>query len=238
MCDFVKVNDNNPRAVKSGNVYSWLGVPYAEPPINQYRFKSPVEVHPRSDPIDATKWPNSCVPLLDTSSQYPVPIFNGYKMWSEPTNTSEYSEDCLYLNIWLPAEAYLKTNVFNYNLEPTKSPIMVFFHGGGTIRGATSIDIYNPATFVAATNTIVITVNYRLGLFGNFYLDGEFPGNQALLDQNEALRWVRNNADAMGGDPNRITIYGHSSGAAHVGYHLFFKGFFKLFSILTLNNSQ
>jgi carboxylesterase type B len=222
------VNDNNPRISKSGNVYSFLGVPYAEPPINQYRFKAPVEVRPRAEPIQATKWPNSCVPLSDTSKAHSTQLFSGYAMWTVPSQVSQFSEDCLYLNIWLPAEAYLKTNVFNYNLEPTKSSIMVFFHGGGAKQGSTVMDIYNPQTFVAATNTIVITVNYRLGVFGNFYLEDEFPGNQALLDQNEALRWIRNNADAMGGDPSRITIFGHSSGASHVGYHLLFKGHFIL----------
>lgn len=220
LCDFVKVNDNNPRVTRDGNVYSFLGVPYAEPPINQYRFKAPVEVRQRQEPIDATRWPNSCMQNSYKSDS----LFTGYSMWTVPESVSQLSEDCLYLNIWLPAEAFLKNTVFNYNLEPTKSPIMVFFHGGGSVQGSTSVDIYNPATFVAATNTIVITVNYRLGVFGGLYLEDEFPGNQALLDQNEALRWVRNNAEAMGGDASRITIVGQSSGAAHVGYHLLFKG--------------
>lgn len=227
MCDFVKVNDNNPRLVRGGNVYSFLGVPYAEPPINQYRFKAPVEVRQRAEPIDATRWPNSCMPLSKPSSGNSTtarPLFSGYAMWTVPTTVSHFSEDCLYLNIFLPADAYLKTNAFNYNLEPTKSPIMVFFHGGGSVRGSTAMDIYNPTTFVAATNTIVVTVNYRLGVFGSLYLEGEFPGNQALLDQNEALRWIRNNAEALGGDASRITIFGHSSGASQVGYHLLIKG--------------
>lgn len=219
LCDFIKVNDNNPRITRNGNVYSFLGVPYAEPPINQFRFKAPVEVKQRAEPIQATRWSNSCMQPKHSSS-----LFSGYQMWLTNETASEFSEDCLYLNIWLPAEAYLKTSVFNYNLEPTKAPIMVFFHGGSSTQGSTSMDVYNPQTFVAATNTIVVTVNYRLGIYGNLYLEGEFPGNQAILDQNEALRWIRNNAEAMGGDATRITIVGHSSGAGHVGYHLFFKG--------------
>lgn len=218
-CEFVNVNDNNPRS-KSGNIYSWLGVPYAEPPLNEYRFKRPLEVQKRSEPIDATKWPNAC--MQSSSSSLNKRLFTGYQMWQIATDVTPLSEDCLYLNIWLPAEAYLKVNIYSQSntLEPPKLPILVFFHGGGSTEGSTSMDVYNPVTFAAATNTIVISIQYRLGIYGNLYLENEFPGNQALLDQNEALRWIRNNAEAMGGDVNRITIGGFSAGAAMVGYHL------------------
>jgi carboxylesterase type B len=235
-CEFVEVNDNNPRASKSGNVYSWLAVPYAEPPINQYRFKAPIEVRQRPEPIEAKNWPNSCVQLERKNSEaadgLKSTLFSGYEMWRVTSESVPISEDCLYLNIWLPAEAYLKINLHSqsHNLEPIKPAIMVFFHGGGSVRGSTSLDVYNPAAFVAATNTIVVTVNYRLGIFGNLYLENEFPGNQALMDQNEALRWVRNNADVLGGDPNRVTIAGFSTGAAQVGYHLLFKQSWQLFN--------
>jgi carboxylesterase type B len=230
-CDFVHVNDNNPRDVKSGNVYSWLGVPYAEPPIAENRFKAPVRVQARQEPIDASKWASSCIQFPPVEEDSTVKKFAGFAMWEPTKSTSSklYSEDCLYLNIWTPAEGYLKLNVRQPSQPPSKLPILVFFHGGGTTRGSAAIDTLNPATFVAATNTIVITVNYRLGIYGFLYLEGYFPGNQAILDQNEALQWIHANADKFGGDVNRITLVGSNAGSILASYHLFYRNSWPLF---------
>lgn len=230
-CDFVHVDDNTEKDM-SGNVYSWLAVPYAEPPVGTHRFKAPIPIRYRQyETIDATKWPSSCVQLNlndDNEFEGTSEDFPGFAMWRTARKHATYSEDCLYLNIWAPAQAYHKM-IPRPGQSHQKTPIMVFFHGGSTVRGTTAIDVLNPAVFVAATNTIVITVNYRLGIYGSFYLDHYFPGNQAVLDQHEALKWIHANADKFGGDKDRITIVGTNSGAAFVGYHLFYQDSFSLF---------
>ena len=243
-CDFVHVSDNNPRELKSGNVYSWLSVPYAEPPIRELRFKAPVQIRPRHEPIDATRLPNSCIQMnqepphsnSNSESTAAENTFPGFEMWQ--TSKSRSSEDCLYLNIWAPAEAYLKINMRNPSKPAPKLPIMVFFHGGGTTGGSAALDVYNPATFVAATSTVFITVNYRLGLFGFFYLEHYFPGNQAILDQTEALKWIRENAEKFGGDVNRVTLVGASAGAALTGYHLLHEASWSLFRNVILQSGS
>lgn len=235
-CEFVQINDNDSNEDRSTNVYSWLSVPYAEPPVGRLRFKAPVEVKTKSEIIDATKWPNSCMQLdkYESQTNSGQNVFEGFSMWYIDSNHSQTSEDCLYLNIFVPVDAYIKTPINSHR----KHAILVYFHGGGSVTGSTVLDIYNPSTFVAATDTIVITVNYRLGLFGFFYLENEFPGNQALLDQNEALRWIRNNAEKFGGDPNRVTIIGQSAGSALGGLHLFYKDSWPYFRNMLLQSGS
>jgi carboxylesterase type B len=235
VCEFISINDNNPKDFKSGNVYYWLGVPYAEPPHRENRFKPPQPLQRRSELIDAKKYPNSCIQFLDVDlkhdrDQYDQESLNeynqkftGFSMWQQSPIHSKYSEDCLYLNVYIPAEAYLKINVRNPNLPARKLPIMVFFHGGATRTGSSNLDVYNPVGLVTAMNVIVITVNYRLGVFGFFYLEKYFGGNQGILDQHEALKWIKTNSDRFGGDSERITLVGHSAGAALTGYHLFYE---------------
>lgn len=157
-------------------------------------------------------------------------------MWTPMENATLFSEDCLYLNIFIPAEAYLNINmdVFsipNHDLHnsPKRVPIIVFFHGGSSVRGSSSLSIYDPSAFVALSNCIVITVNYRLGPFGSLYLSGEFEGNQGLLDQVEALKWIRKNAEYFGGDINLITIAGQDTGGVMSGLHLFHQESWPLF---------
>jgi carboxylesterase type B len=236
-CDFITVNDNNPRDIKSGNVYSWLGVPYAEPPINGNRFRAPVPITPRAELTDATSWASSCIQFPaagDEDDSSAGKRFTGFAMW-QPLNQSE---DCLYLNIWAPAEAYLKLNTRRPNQPPAKLPILVFFHGGDTVRGTAAVDALNPATLAAATNSIVITVNYRLGVYGFIYLDGHFPGNQALLDQHEALRWINANAERLGGDANRVTLVGQGAGATLASYHMFYAESWPLFRSVILQSGS
>ncbi|CAF1087877.1 unnamed protein product [Brachionus calyciflorus] len=216
----------------SRRVYTWLGVPYAEAPIGENRFKSPVPVVTKSEILNATKWPNSCMQLIDKSDYVPpenptnFEPFPGFSMWRIDNKFSNMSEDCLYLNIFTPEKR-------NESYE-----IMVFFHGGSTVFGSSAMDVYNPSTLVAETNTIVITINYRLGVFGFLYLDNEFPGNQALQDQSEALKWISTNAEKFGGNPNKITIFGQSAGAMLGGYHLFYKKSWPYFTNIILQSGS
>ncbi|XP_042303356.1 LOW QUALITY PROTEIN: acetylcholinesterase-like [Sceloporus undulatus] len=120
------------------------------------------------------------------------------------------SEDCLFLNIWAP-----------HPQPSTPAPVLVWIHGGGYyFIGTGSLDFYNGASLAATENVIVVSMNYRLGALGFLYLPPAVPGNMGLWDQQLALTWVKENAAAFGGDPNRVTILGHSAGAASVGFHL------------------
>ena len=134
----------------------------------------------------------------------------------------------------------MQLNLFIYDTDGAispKIPILVFFHGGDTTHGSASdLNLYDPSTFVAISNLIVITVNYRLGVFGFLKLDPLFPGNQALYDQSEALRWIHRNAAAMGGDPDKITLSGHGSGATLASFHLFIKQSLSLFRNIILQS--
>jgi len=237
-CDFVEINDPNSSIDRSGNVYSWLSVPYAEAPVGPNRFKPPVEIRFRNETIDATKWPNSCI-QLDKRKSESSQGFAGIDMWKINNEFSKESEDCLYLNIFVPNDAFHRNSFPRApNSEPETFPILVFFHGGVNEKGSSALDIYNPSTLVTATNTIVITVNYRLGIFGFLYLDNEFPGNQALMDQNEALRWIKNNAEKFGGDATRITIAGQGFGASLSSYHLFYQDSWNYFRNVILQSGS
>jgi para-nitrobenzyl esterase len=127
----------------------------------------------------------------------------------EPTQVS--SEDCLYLNVWTPTHTMRS--------ETAKAPVMVWIHGGGFVGGAGTSPLYD-GTNLARKGVVVVTINYRLGLLGFFAhpeLSGESPthtsGNYGLSDQLEALRWVKRNIAAYGGDPDNVTIFGESAGS-------------------------
>jgi carboxylesterase type B len=207
------------------NVYSWLSIPFAEPPIGENRFEAPKPIRPWSNILDGTKWPNSCVQNIDESlsSLKPEEQFSAYKMWIPSRKYTNFSEDCLYLNLFLPAETYLRSSLTS---KKDPAPIVVFIHG---TSGTPVLDIYDPSNFVAISGLIAVTITYRTGILGNLFLDGELGGNQALLDQHLALKWVQSNAEKFGGDPTRITLLGSSAGAASIGYHLLYRPSWPLF---------
>lgn len=247
-CKFVTINDNNQKYFRSSNVYSWLGIPYAEPPIFDNRFKRTVEAKPWTEILNATRLPSACLSEMSNDIQEKanqsksLEQFSGFTMWRTSSRQPiSFSEDCLYLNIYVPAEVYLKVNLDPYAptpAKPPKPPIMVFFHGGQTQFGSSSLDVYDPSTLVAASNVIVVTVNYRLGIFGFLSYGDEIGGNQALYDQHEALKWIKNNAESIGGDPERITLMGHEAGAALGGYHLFYRDSWPYFTNIILQSGS
>jgi para-nitrobenzyl esterase len=140
---------------------------------------------------------------------------NGFGPWTaEYVASGAVSEDCLYLNVWTPAKS-----------RNEKLPVMFWIHGGAFTQGSSSLPLYNGAA-LSAKGIIVVSVNYRLGVYGFLAhpeLSAESPehasGNYGLLDMVAALRWVRDNIAALGGDPSRVTIVGQSAGAASV-HHL------------------
>ncbi|XP_054833327.1 cholinesterase-like isoform X2 [Eublepharis macularius] len=185
--------------VGSGAVTAYLGIPYAEPPVGILRFQKPQPHQPWSHVLEATNFGNSC----HQETSYSLPYST---IW---VANKPFSEDCLFLNIWVP-----------YPQPTTPAPVLVWIHGGGYIAGAGSLDLNNGAFLAATENVIVASMNYRLGVLGFLFFPPDAPGNMGLWDQQLAVKWLKENAAIFGGDPARLTLFGHSAGAASVGFHL------------------
>ncbi|CAN7943986.1 unnamed protein product [Ixodes hexagonus] len=185
------------------DVEAFLGIPYAVPPFGELRFRKPQPSLPWNGTYNATSKPSPCW-QLDLHF-----MDNGF------LNYSSASEDCLYLNIWRPVSSCLKTDSCDKML-----PVVVFIHGGAFQWGDSSLFLYDPANFVAMSDVVFVTFNYRLGIFGFLSLDtADEPGNIGLWDQNLALKWVQKNIANFGGDPNEVTLSGQSAGSISVGLH-------------------
>lgn len=183
---------------RSGAVNAYLGIPYAEPPVGRLRFQKPVPHQPWSHVLEATHFGKPCHQW--TFFSFPSRIWVANK---------PHSEDCLFLNIWVP------------HPQPSVSvPILVWIHGGGFTVGTGSSDLYNGSTLAATENVIVASMNYRVGIWGFLFFPPEAPGNMGLWDQYLALNWLKENAAVFGGDADKLTLIGHSAGAASVGFHL------------------
>jgi len=184
------------------NVLTFKGIPYAAPPLGDLRWKEPQLVTPWNGVLDASRF---CVSCMQNR------VFSRLPWTKEFMVQDSVSEDCLFLNIWTPAIS-----------DRDKIPVLVFLHGGGLYNGSGSIDVYDGEN-LSKKGIIVITINYRLGVFGFFAhpeLTAESPnhssGNYGFLDQIAALKWIKENIAAFGGDPNMVTIAGQSAGAASV----------------------
>ncbi|VDM46626.1 unnamed protein product [Toxocara canis] len=209
-CQLVTLHDGSPllgREVFSETgkqVTEFLGVPFAEPPVGQLRFRKPKAKLPWRTPLNATKLPNSCVQSLDSY----FGDFEGATMWNSNVPSSE---DCLYLNIVIPGR-----------VDPNKRlPVMVWVYGGGFWSGCATLDVYDGKILASEENVIFVSMNYRVSVFGFLYMGREeAPGNMGLWDQLLSLKWVHKNIDLFGGDPDRVTLFGESAGAAAVSMHL------------------
>jgi para-nitrobenzyl esterase len=194
---------------KSG-VRSFKGIPYAAPPVGVLRWKAPQP---------AASWTDVRVCDHFGPRAMQPPIFSDMVFRSDGM-----SEDCLYLNVWVPASASSSASGSSAtgSAAPGELPVLVYFYGGGFVAGDGSEPRYDGES-MATKGVIALTVNYRLGIFGLFAhpeLTLESPnhssGNYGLMDQAAALRWVQNNIAAFGGDPKRVTIAGESAGSISV----------------------
>jgi para-nitrobenzyl esterase len=183
--------------VDSGGVRRFAGIPFAAPPVGVLRWKEPRPAAGWKAILSATRFGPRCMQL---------PIFSDMVFRS-----NGMSEDCLYLNVWTPARPAAR-----------RLPVLVYFYGGGFVGGDGSELRYDGAS-LARHGIVVVTLNYRLGVFGFLAhpeLTRESPhhasGNYGLLDQAAALRWVRQNIAAFGGDPLHVTIGGESAGSISV----------------------
>lgn len=191
-----------------GKTRSFVGIPYAAPPVGPLRWKSPQPAAAWATPRDAKTLGSQC-PQFG--------LFTG--KWDDDTN-----EDCLTLNVWTPTGA-------------TQRPVMVWIHGGGFTAGSGDLSGYDGQKLSEVGDVVVVTLNYRLGVLGylaHAALSAEDPahpgsGNYGIEDQRAALQWVKTNIAAFGGDPANVMIFGESAGAESVFTHMVSPGSAGLF---------
>ncbi|MGI4978906.1 MAG: carboxylesterase/lipase family protein [Janthinobacterium lividum] len=186
---------------QDGTVRAFLGIPFAAPPVGPLRWREPMPAAKWSGIRQATTFGPHCMQ---------GPFFEDM-IFRDPGP----SEDCLTLNIWTPAKD-----------KAAKLPVMVWIYGGG-YQGGSSSEARQDGAVLAGNGVIVVTMNYRMGIFGFFShpaLRAESPnkasGNYGLLDHTAALRWVKENIAAFGGDPSNVTLFGESAGSFAVSTHM------------------
>jgi para-nitrobenzyl esterase len=189
------------RGMEKSGVYEFLGIPYAAPPVGDLRWRPPQPVARWDEPLEATKFGNTCPQAEELG------VFAG---------PASITEDCLFLNVF--------TTRLGKGGKSSGLPVIVWIHGGGDVDGESNdYDASKLATGgPIGTPTVVVTMNYRLGLFGFFAhpaidAEGHLFGNYAVLDQQAVLKWVQRNAAAFGGDPSRVALGGQSAGASNTG---------------------
>jgi len=173
---------------KSGDINIFRGIPYAAPPVGKNRFAPPQPV---------ASWAN----ILDATANSPIaPQIPGLPEYAV-SNWKQSEAQCLTLNIWTPG------------LDDKKRPVMVWIHGGALKTGSNAD--YDGQLIAARGDVVFVNINYRLGPLGFLYVPGK-TANVGLLDQVEALKWVKQNIAAFGGDPSNITVFGESAGALSI----------------------
>ena len=180
----------------------WNSIPFGQPPLGELRFRHPRPMDPWDGIRDTRDMPNSCWQTMDDF----FGNFAGSTMWNANT---ERSEDCLYLSVTVPRP------------RPKNAAVMVWIFGGGFVTGSSTLDVYDPKILVSEENIIYVTLQYRVASLGFLYFDQPgAPGNMGMLDQVMALQWIHSNIASFGGNPNNITLFGESAGAASVSMHL------------------
>jgi para-nitrobenzyl esterase len=201
--DQVKVTEGWISGSEVVGVHVFRGIPFAAPPVGVLRWRAPQRAASWNGVRDCTQFgpspmQNKPAPFLMWPSEYLIP-------------EKSISEDCLYLNVWTAA-----------GTAKERRPVLVYIYGGGFSGGGGNVPIYDGEA-VAGKGVVYVTINYRLGIFGFFAYPElsresghQASGNYALMDQIAALKWIKANIAAFGGDPNNITIAGQSAGSMSV----------------------
>jgi carboxylesterase type B len=189
--EVIQIADGSLRGLVKDGFRVFFGIPYAEPPVGNLRWKPPLPVTPWAPKLLNATAPGNCCP-------------------QKSSMTNRQAEDCLYLNVFTPA-----------NASPTNlKPVMVWIHGGAWWAGCSTQDIYYGDYLTNTSDVVVVSMNYRLGALGFLYNGNGIEGNYGFMDQVLALQWVQSNVRHFGGDPNQVTLFGQSAGAISVGLHL------------------
>jgi para-nitrobenzyl esterase len=213
----VKVDSGQLQGVEADGVISFKGIPFAAPPVGELRWRPPQPTPRWTGVRQAAEFGRSCMqgrggppPGAGARARAPAAATQSAPPAAAPAAQGP-SEDCLYLNVWRPADPAAR------NL-----PVMVWIYGGGFVSGSSSSPITSGVQF-AKQGVVLVAMNYRVGRFGFFAfpaLSSERPnenkGNYAYMDQIAALQWVRRNIAAFGGNPNNVTIFGFSAGGVSV----------------------
>ena len=190
-----------------GKLKIFKGIPYAAPPVGALRFRHPQDPGRWRGVRKATAYSAASIQHVMENPEMPANV-HGVPQFLAP---SQYEEDCLYLNIWTPAQT-----------PDARLPVFVWIHGGGMVAGSGCEVVCDGTGFASRKDVVVVTINYRLGFLGFFaHPDltaeaGGTSGNYALYDMRKACQWVKQNIAQFGGDPDRITVAGQSGGAAGV----------------------
>ncbi|CAN7982510.1 unnamed protein product [Ixodes hexagonus] len=185
------------------DVDAFYGVPYAKPPVGELRFRKPKPAEPWSGTYNATTKPAAC-------SQLDIRFIKDVTL-----HYQNASEDCLYMNVWRPSGTCRSAESCDGKL-----PVVIFIYGGGFQWGDSGLFLYDAANFVALSDVVFVSFNHRLGILGFLSVGtSDLPGNLGFWDQLLALKWVQQNIARFGGNPNDVTLAGHSAGAISAGLH-------------------
>ena len=192
----VKIESGPLKGVNRDGVVAFKGVPFAAPPVGDFRWRPPQPVKPWTGVRSASEYGADCMQQPFAGNMTP--------------SVAPVAEDCLYANVWAPAGG------------GGKLPVMVWIYGGAFVNGGSSAAIFDGSQF-AKQGVVLVSFNYRLGRFGFFgfpaltkEFSGEPKGNYTYMDMLAALQWIQRNVAAFGGDPNNVTIFGESSGGGAV----------------------
>uniref|UniRef100_A0A8C2HT87 Neuroligin 2b n=1 Tax=Cyprinus carpio TaxID=7962 RepID=A0A8C2HT87_CYPCA len=209
-----------------GPVEQYLGVPYATPPVGERRFQPPEAPGSWQEIRNATQFAPVCPQNIHgVLPEIMLPVWFTDNLDAAAGYVQNQSEDCLYLNVYVPTEDGPLTKKHDESSmnrprdedirDRRKKPVMLFIHGGSYMEGTGNM--FDASVLAAYGNVIVVTMNYRLGVLGFLSTgDQSAKGNYGLLDQIQALRWLNENIGHFGGDPERITIFGSGAGASCV----------------------
>jgi para-nitrobenzyl esterase len=186
------------RGSREDGIFVFRGIPFAAPPAGDLRFRAPQRPPKWEGVRDATAFGPSC------PQPSPQPIRGSLFAGMFTAREAETGDDCLNLNVWTPG------------LDNARRPVMIWIHGGGYRTGAGSSPMYDGARLAKRGDTVVVTINYRLGALGFLHLPELEGSNFGLLDQVAAITWVKEEIGAFGGDPDNITIFGESAGGKSV----------------------
>ena len=179
--------------------YAFHAIPYASPPVEELRFKPPQEI--------SVNWETTYNASDSNNGDLKQCAQKSFMGFGEDV----VNEDCLYLWVYTPS----------ISNDTSPRPVLVWIHGGAFILGSGSFSLYGPDLLMKGNDIVVVSINYRLGLFGFLSLGtSDVPGNMGLLDQVMALKWIKRNIKSFGGDPNMVTIMGESAGSWSATYHM------------------